>query len=288
MLKRRLIQPLLTIVATALLGGLFGATLVRMAPGSDVSQEELNFQLSAQSKEYFRALHMSDQHVLSFYGYYLTSLAKGDLGYSLLFQRPVRELLKERLPVTITGIVLGVPVGWALGFLFAVPASLRSSTAYSSFSTLFSGLFLCIPSAVLALLFLVVRWPAQLAIALIVFPNVFRYLRNLLVKTYRMPYVVTAKARGLSSVRIFLWHVLPNLSAPLIALAGISVSIALGAAIPVEVVTDTPGIGQLAWRAALGRDVPLLVSLTLIIAVATVTANSFSDLMAPVRTGDLR
>ena len=288
MLKRRLIQPLITIVATALLGGLLGATLVRMAPGSDITQDELNFQLSAQSKEYFRALHAREQHVFTFYGYYLAELAKGDLGYSLLFQRPISELLKERLPVTITGIVLGVLVGWALGFLFAVPASLRSSTAYSSFSTLFSGLFLCIPSAVLALLFLVFRWPAQLAIALIVFPNVFRYLRNLLVKTYRMPYVVTAKARGLGSARIFFWHVLPNLSAPLIALAGISVSIALGAAIPVEVVTDTPGIGQLAWRAALGRDVPLLVSLTLIIAVVTVAANSFSDLMAPVRAGDLR
>lgn len=288
MLKRRLLQPLLTIVATALLGGLLGATLVRMAPGSDISQEELNFQLSAQSKEYFRALHAREQHVFAFYGYYLAALAKGDLGYSLLFQRPVRELLKERLPVTAAGISLGVLVGWVLGFLFALPASLRASAAYSSFSTVLSGVFLCIPSAVLALLFLVFRWPVQLAIALIVFPNVFRYLRNLLVKTYRMPYVVTAKARGLSGARIFFWHVLPNISAPLIALAGISISIALGAAIPVEVVTDTPGIGQLAWRAALGRDVPLLVSLTLIIAVVTVTANSFSDLMAPVRTGDLR
>lgn len=288
MLKRRLIQPLFTVLATALLGGLLGATLVRIAPGSDVSQEELNFQLSAQSKEYFRALHAHEQHVFTFYGYYLAALAKGDLGYSLLFQRPVRELLSERLPVTITGIFLGVCVGWVLAFLFAVPASLRSSTAYSSFSTVLTGAFLCIPSAVLALLFLVFRWPAQLAIALIVFPNVFRYVRNLLVKTYRMPYVVTAKARGLSSARIFFWHVLPNISAPLLALAGISVSIALGAAIPVEVVTDTPGIGQLAWRAALGRDVPLLVSLTLIISVVTVTANSFSDLMAPIRTGDLR
>ena len=197
--------------------------------------------------------------MLSFYGYYLAALVKGDLGYSLLFQRPVRELLKERLPVTAAQIFFGVLVGWALGFLFAVPASLRSSTMYSSFSTLLSGLFLCIPSAVLALLFLVCRLPVQLAIALIVFPNVFRYLRNLLVRTYQMPYIVTAKARGLSSARIFLWHVLPNIAAPLIALAGISVSIALGAAIPIEVVTDTPGIGQLAWRAALGRDVPLLV-----------------------------
>jgi peptide/nickel transport system permease protein len=273
---------------TAILGGLLGATLVHMAPGAGTSGEELNFQLSPESREVYRALHAGEQHVLSFYGYYLAALAKGDLGYSLLFQRPVRELLKERLPVTASAMFFGVLVGWALGFLFAVPGSLRSSNAYSTFSTLLSGLFLCIPSAVLALLFLVLRWPVQLAIALIVFPNVFRYLRNLLVKTYRMPYIVTAKARGLSSTRILLWHVLPNIAAPLIALAGISVSIALGAAIPIEVVTDTPGIGQLAWRAALGRDVPLLVSVTLIIAVITVTANSFSDLMAPVRTGDLR
>ena len=288
MLKRRLIQPLITVLLTAILGGLLGATLVRIAPGAGTSGEELNFQLSPESREFYRALHAGEQHVVSFYGYYLAALAKGDLGYSLLFQRPVRELLKERLPVTMTAIFFGVLVGWALGFVFAVPASLRFSTAYSSFSTVLSGLFLCIPSAVLALLFLVFRLPVQLAIALIVFPNVFRYLRNLLLKTYRMPYVVTAKALGLSGTRIFLWHVLPNIAAPLVALAGISVSIALGAAIPIEVVTDTPGIGQLAWRAALGRDVPLLVSLTLIIAVITVTANSFSDLMAPVRTGDLR
>jgi len=288
MLKRRFLQPLITVFLTAILGGLLGATLVRIAPGAGTSGEELNFQLSPESREFYRALHAGEQNVLSFYGYYLAALVKGDLGYSLLFQRPVRELLKERLPVTAAQIFFGVLVGWALGFLFAVPASLRSSTMYSSFSTLLSGLFLCIPSAVLALLFLVCRLPVQLAIALIVFPNVFRYLRNLLVRTYQMPYIVTAKARGLSSARIFLWHVLPNIAAPLIALAGISVSIALGAAIPIEVVTDTPGIGQLAWRAALGRDVPLLVGLTLIIAIITVTANSFSDLMAPVRTGDLR
>src|SRR5438270_118134 len=224
MLKRRLLQPLLAILATTLLGGLLGATLVRMAPGAGASEQELNFQLSPESKEFYRTIHAREQHVLTFYGYYLAALAKGDLGYSLLFDRPVRELLKERLPVTATGIFFGVLVGWALGFLFAMPTSLRSSTAYSSFSTLISGLFLCIPSAVLALLFLVFRWPAQLAIALVVFPNVFRYLRNLLLKTYRMPYIVTGKARGLSGARIFLLQSLmksnfvkPSINRPLIS-----------------------------------------------------------------------
>src|SRR5438045_4418655 len=179
MLKRRLLQPLITVVLTALLGGLLGATLVRMAPGTGTSEAELNFQLSAESKEFYRAAHAGEQNVLSFYRGYLAGMVRGDLGYLSLFQRPVRELIKERFPVTAASIFFGVLVGWALGFLFAAPATLRPSAAYSSFSTLVNGLFLCIPSAVLALLFLVFRIPAQLAIALIVFPNVFRYVRNL-------------------------------------------------------------------------------------------------------------
>ncbi len=288
MLKRRLLRPLLTIFMTALLGGLLAATLVRIAPGSGADEEELNSQLSAESRDYYRSTHAREQNVVGFYRSYLAGMAKGDLGFSRLFQRPVRELLRQRLPVTARAVAIGVTIGWALAFLLAVPATQHFSSTYNAASTLISGLFLCIPSAVLALLFLLARIPAYYAIALIVFPNVFRYLRNLLSHTYRQPHVITATARGLSRTRILLWHVLPNISAPLAALAGISVSIALGASIPVEVVSDLPGIGQLAWRAALGRDVTLLVSLTWIIAIVTVTANSFSDLMAPVRTGDLQ
>ncbi|HVH86543.1 MAG TPA: ABC transporter permease subunit, partial [Terriglobales bacterium] len=113
------------------------------------------------------------------------------------------------------------------------------------------------------------------------------FSRNLLIKTYGMPHVLTAKARGLSPSRILGWHVLPNIAAPMLALAGVTVSIAFGAAIPVEVVCDSPGLGQLAWRAALSRDVPLLVNLTVIIAVVTVAANSFSDLLTPAATRDI-
>jgi peptide/nickel transport system permease protein len=139
----------------------------------------------------------------------------------------------------------------------------------------------------LALIFLVVGSPGKLAIALVVFPKVFRFSRNLLVKTYTMPHVLTARARGLSPARIFGWHVLPNIAAPMLALAGVTVSIAFAAAIPVEVVCDSPGLGQLAWKAALSRDVPLLVNLTLVIAIVTVAANSFSELLSPAATRDV-
>jgi peptide/nickel transport system permease protein len=62
------------------------------------------------------------------------------------------------------------------------------------------------------------------------------------------------------------------------ALAAISVSLALGAAIPLEALCDQPGIGQLAWQAALGRDLPLLVGLTLVMALVVMTANTVSDI----------
>jgi peptide/nickel transport system permease protein len=65
----------------------------------------------------------------------------------------------------------------------------------------------------------------------------------------------------------------------MIALAGITVSIALGASIPVESLCGLPGIGQLAWQAALSRDLPLLVNLTLLVTLVTLLANSSADVM---------
>src|SRR5204863_6222942 len=138
--------------------------------GTGTSEAELNFQLSTESKKFYRAAHAGEQNVLSFYRGYLAGMVRGDLGYSSLFQRPVRELIKERFPVTAASIFFGVLVGWALGFLFAAPATLRPSAAYSSLSTLVSGLFLCIPSSELDLLFLVVSRRPQLKIAPLLCP----------------------------------------------------------------------------------------------------------------------
>jgi ABC-type dipeptide/oligopeptide/nickel transport system permease component len=66
----------------------------------------------------------------------------------------------------------------------------------------------------------------------------------------------------------------------LLALAGVSVSIAFTSTIPLEALCDLPGLGQLAWKAALSRDLSLLVTLTMIVAVVTLVANSLSDLLS--------
>src|SRR5437588_322203 len=280
-------RQLVTILLTAVLGGLLGATLVRFAPGFGVQESDLNAQLTAETRQALHEQDAQERNVLAYYTHYLGQLARGDFGYSRSLNRPVLELLRDRVPETLYSLAIGIGGGWLLGLALALPATWKRSPLYSTTASLITGVFLCIPSAILALLFLVVGSPGRLAIALIVFPKVFRFSRNLLIKTYAMPHVLTAKARGLSGLRILGWHVLPNMAAPMLALAGVTVSLALGAAIPVEVVCDYPGLGQLAWRSALARDVPVLVNLTLIIALVTVTVNSFSDLLTPAATRDV-
>ncbi|MGB7642625.1 MAG: ABC transporter permease subunit, partial [Terriglobales bacterium] len=68
----------------------------------------------------------------------------------------------------------------------------------------------------------------------------------------------------------------------LIALAGVTISLALGASIPVESLCGLPGVGQLAWQAALSRDLPLLVNLTVLVTLVTLLANSGADVMIHV------
>ena len=276
----RLAKHAATILATVLLAGLAGGLLVRLAPGFDVDERLLDARLSSSSMQAIREQQNANRNLLSYYGHYLARMAHGDFGTSRMLNRPVRELLRERAPVTALSVLYGLLGGWGLGFTLALLSTAARGRGCDLFASVFSGLFLCIPAAVLALIFLVMRAPGQIAIALIVFPKVFRYSRNLLAQCYNQPYVVTARAKGLGQGRIVFWHVLPNAAPQLIMLVGVSASMALGAAIPVEVICDSAGLGKLAWQAALARDLPLLVNLTLVVTLATMLLNTGSDLLA--------
>jgi peptide/nickel transport system permease protein len=114
---------------------------------------------------------------------------------------------------------------------------------------------------------------------------VYRYARNLLGKAYSLPHIITARAKGLSELRILFWHVVPVAGPQLLAVAGVSVSIAVGAAIPVEALCGLAGVGQLAWQAALARDLPLLTNLTILVTLVTLLANSGADVIGHILRG---
>lgn len=267
------------LLITVLMGGFLGATLVRVAPGFGMDEEELDARLSSQSVQALRQAQAADSNLVVFYLRYLSRLLHGDLGNSRTLQRPVSQLVAERLPETLKSVGLGLALGWGLGFSLAVAVVMSRAWYLDLLSTLLVTILLCLPAAVLALLFVLVQAPARLLLGLVVFPKIFRYSRNLLARSSSLPHVLTARAKGLGDVRVLCWHILPTAAPQLLALAGVSVSIAFTAAIPMEALCDIPGIGQLAWKAALGRDVALLINLTMIVTLLTLVANSASDLM---------
>ncbi|MGD0511973.1 MAG: ABC transporter permease [Terriglobales bacterium] len=267
------------ILITVLIGGFLGATLVRFAPGFGVDEEELDSRLSAGSIQALQATRATEPNLFVFYFRYVKRLLHGDLGTSRTLQRPVLQLVAERLPETLKSVALGLALGWSAGFLLAVAIVMSRAWYLDLLGSLLVGILLCLPAAVLALLFVLAQAPSRLLLGLVVFPKIFRYSRNLLARSSALPHVLTARAKGLGNTRVFAWHILPTAAPQLLALFGVTVSVAFTAAIPMEALCDIPGIGQLAWKAALGRDLALLVNLTMIVTLVTLVANSASDLV---------
>jgi peptide/nickel transport system permease protein len=285
MLGWRIARHGLAIAATVFLGGLLSATLVRFAPGFDVDEGQLDPHLSAESLHALRGTRAEQHNILRFYFQSLQKAVHGDLGTSISLGQPVGKLLRERLPLTLRLVGIGLLLSWAAAMALALSAAWLRISAYDALSTVISGTFLCIPAAVLALLSVLWNVPGALAVGLIVFPRVYRYARNLLAKAHSLPHIITARAKGLSELRILFWHVVPVVGPQLLAVAGVSVSVAVGAAIPVEALCGLAGVGQLAWQAALARDLPLLTNITVLVTLVTLLANSGADVIGHMLRG---
>ncbi|HEU4416993.1 MAG TPA: ABC transporter permease [Candidatus Angelobacter sp.] len=267
----------LRLVAVMLMASFAGAMLVRVAPGFSSDDREINTSLSAESIQAIRQARQADANIPSFYAHYLASLAKGDLGVSRSLNQPVWQLLRERLPVTLLNLSFALVLGWLMGLSLAIAAQVFRWPALNFLADGLSGTFISTPAAALALVFLLLRLPPALAAALLIFPKIFRYTQNLLQQSSEMPHVLTARAKGAGPFRVLAWHVAPIALPQLIALVGVSISIGIGVLLPIEVVSDVAGIGQLAWQAAQSRDLPLLVNLTMVVTFATVCATLISD-----------
>src|SRR2546427_8007816 len=148
MWHRILLRHLLALLLTALLGGILGATLVRFAPGFGIDERELDTRLHEDSIQALRRSHSEERNVLQFYASYLAGAARGHLGVSHSFGRPVTQLFAERLPVTLRTVALGLAGGWMLGLLLALPVVRLRGWSFDFFASSTSGVFLCLPTAV--------------------------------------------------------------------------------------------------------------------------------------------
>ena len=261
-----------------LAAGLISACLARYSPGALVDERELDHRLGEDSLTALRAKKGEDANVGAYFARYVRGLARGDLGYSRSNNAPVGGLIRDRAPETLRELGIGLAGGWLLGLGCAIPVGRwRRAWIYDGAASLTAGLLLCLPAALLAYLCLAAGYKATVVLVIVLAPKIFRFTRNLIVEAYGAAHVTMARARGISESRILWGHVLRFAAPQLLALAATSASMAIGAAIPIETICDVPGLGRLAWQAAMGRDLPLLVNLTMLVALITMAAAALAE-----------
>jgi peptide/nickel transport system permease protein len=268
-------------VVLVLLTGFVASVLIRVSPGYGVDEREFDSRISSASIERIRAEHRDDRGALRIYFGYVSGLVRGDWGDSQVLNRPVKELVRERLPVTARTLGVGLGQGLLFSMIAAAFVTLWRNRLALAMVELAAGVLVCVPAAVLGLLLYLKDGTPALALALALAPRLYRFFRDVLAGASRAPHVLAAHSRGVSAIRVFCMHIVRSNAPELIATLAVSVPMALSACVAIEVIFDSPGLGQLAWQAAMGRDLVLMVNLTVIIAAATIAAGMIADIAAP-------
>ena len=117
-----------------------------------------------------------------------------------------------------------------------------------------------------------------IVLALFTFPSVMRFTRSAMLDALSQDFVRTARAKGVSRVRVLYRHALRNALIPVISIVGILIPRLLGGAIITETIFGWPGMGQAMVLSATGRDYPMVMGLTVVVAVAVIATNLLADL----------
>lgn len=252
---------------------------------------------------------------------YVSSLARLDLGWSVAFNRPILDVILERLPNTLWLMGSATAMAFLLGSLLGIVAGARPGSATDRFLSIGSLALYAVPSfwlgLVLSLIFAVqLRWfPTAgietiasgktglarvldiarhlvlpvCALGFIYLALFLRMMRAGMAEIWRQDFMLAARAKGLARRRIVLRHVARNALLPLVTMLGLQAAIMLGGSVVIESVFAIPGFGRLAHEAVSARDAPLLMGIILMSAVLVILVNLLVDLAYAVldpRVGD--
>jgi peptide/nickel transport system permease protein len=285
--------------------------LMRLAPGDPIPRLEGDRPMTLQEVARLRERFGVDQPIWRQYRAFLGGVARGGLGYSIEYNRPVTALLRERLPATalLGGAV--ILVNFTLGIGLGVRQARRRGSREDRLLTVASLAGHAMPSFWLALIlaWLVgvrLRWlpsaglsnpllppdaplsarasdmaahlvlPA-LTLVLVTLAGTMRFQRGAMLEVLRLPYIVTARAKGLPERRVTWRHAWRNALFPMVTLFGLWLPLLVTGSVFVEAVFAWPGLGSLAASAAGNRDYPLLMGVALLAAALLVGASLATD-----------
>lgn len=306
-LIRRILQMIPLLIGISILSFL----IMQLAPG-DPTVVYIDPNKPPPSEEDLARLRAElgmDDPVPVQYLHWLENAVQGDLGFSLSGRRPVTEEIGDRLPNTLLlglasllfTIVISIPVG--------IISAVYRYTVLDYVITLISFIGLSVPGFVVAL-FLIqffaveYRWlpstgmrnvreqyegwdaikdvaehlilPA-LALSAASIARWARYQRSSLLEVLNQDYIRTARAKGARERRVLRIHALRNALLPMITLGGLSIPQLVSGAFIIEYVFGWPGMGRLAVNAALRRDYPVIMGVTMVSAIFIILGNFLAD-----------
>jgi len=275
--------------------------MVTLIP-TDPARAMLGPHATEESVARVRAHYCLDEGFVGQYGCFVSRLAHGDLGESYRSKRPVTELIADRLWPTVqlalATIVLQLVIGLPLGIAAAVRRGSWPDRATSvvgllgaSLPTFFVGTLL-----VWGLAYGLGWFPIGgygegglarvhhlvlpgMTLAMVGIAYYARLVRGELADALAEDYIRTARAKGVAERDVVLRHALRNAIGPLVALVGMDLGVLLGGAVVTESIFAWPGLGREVLQAILEVDLPLILGVVLVTAIAIAVANLVADLL---------
>jgi peptide/nickel transport system permease protein len=248
----------------------------------------------------------TDRPLSAQYAEFLWSVLHLDFGHSMISGEPVRSLILQRFPLTLTLAVLGLLIGILIAIPVGVLSAVKRWSGWDYLGLVFSQLGMAIPSfwlGILLLLLLAIKFPVfplfgadsfislvlpALSLGVARAAIILRHTRASMIEELSKEYVIAARAKGLPESVIRYKHALKNALLPIITIAGIEFGYMLGGAIIIEQVFSLPGLGRLFLYAIYQRDFPLIQGGVVFIAIVFSLVNFVADILYSIVNPKIR
>jgi len=286
--------------------------LLHLAPGDPIDII-LGPTASAEQVAVQRRLLGLDRPLPAQFASWLGRFARGDWGTSIAKGRPVRAILGAAWPATVQLVGLSLILSYVIGLAIGVVQAARSGSRTDTLLSVSSVTLFAVPGYWLALMLVLIftYWTQALpafgaagldsdylhggswlidrlrhlalplaTLTLVGIGGAARFARGAMLDTLSQPFIVTARAKGLTTTRVVGRHALRNALTPVVTLLGLSLPVLFSGAVFVEAVFAWPGVGRVLVEAVQARDYPVVMAATTVSAVLVVAGNMLADALA--------